>query len=321
LKLTIYSGIFMLSVVFMLTFSLYFNEVKSLNWLFSSILSVSLFYYLFCTRDSKNFKYLKFIIFIFLVIYTYLFDMVNFLGHLRLNSMATHLSLGITFLLLIPYLKSERLLPNIHFLLLAIFFNILTERRILVFAIVCALMLSVIPKKIYRMAVYMTPPLVILLVVSLGFYFYNERLFGLRDISWYWLIFQDFSYFDNNIIEIKLNNYGKSSISDLNTLLEKNAHSMFLGSFMRFGYVGFFLSFLFWAYFMSIVLNNRYHPSIFKMNLFIAFISLAAIFNGRSIFSVDPYTISIILISYVYIKIIPNRDLSSNYYEHSKSIL
>lgn len=321
MKLSIHSGIFMLLVVFLLTFSFYLNEVKSLSWLISSILSVSLFYYLFSTRDSKNFKHLKFIIIIFLVVYTYLFDLVSFLDNFRLASMSTHLSLGITFLLLIPYFKSERLLSNIHFLLLAVYFNILTEQRVLVCAIVLALILSVIPKKIYRMAVYMTPLVVIFTVISLGFYFYNERLFGLRDVSWYLLIFQDLAYFDDNIIELKLNNYGRNSISDLGTLLEKNTHSMFLGSLMRFGYVGFFLSFLFWAYFMSIVLNNRYHPSIFKVNLFIAFISLAAIFNGRSIFSVDPYTVSIILISYVYIKIIPNRDLSSNYYEHSKSIL
>lgn len=318
MKLSIYSGVFTLLVAFLLTLLLYFNEVKSLNWMISSILSVSLFYYLFSTRGLKN---LKFIVIVILVAYTYLFDLFNFLNHLKLGSMSTHLSLGITFLLLTPYLKSEMLLSNIYFLMLAIYFNILTEQRVLVFAIVYALILSIIPKKIHRMVVYIGPFLAVFLVIYLGFYFQNERLFGLRDISWYLLIFQDSSYFDYSIIELKLSNYGQNSISDLHTLLEKNAHSMFVGSLIRFGYVGFFLSFLFWAYFMRIILNNRYHFSTFKMNLFIAFVSLAAIFNGRSIFSVDPYTTSIILISYIYLKIISNRALSGNCYKHGKSDL
>lgn len=267
------------------------------TWIFSSLLFVYLYWFVFYANGVGDIR--LFVIFV-LFLYVSVNDIGLFLGHLLITSISTHLIFFITFIFLMLFLFSRSWVVSLPSLAIGIYFNTVAEQRVLLTSLIASLLIYILPRKSHKIVLYFMPLATIFLVILLGFLFFNERLFGLRDISWSMILISD-SFFSEDVLSLKLKNYNMDNIDDIDFLFFSNPHSMFVGSYVRFGYVGFLFSFIYWFHIVQMIFNESVSRPYFKTVLFISYLSFTATFNGRSFFSVDPYSVMFILVLYVYV--------------------
>lgn len=273
-------------------------ESMRISWIFSMILSLTIFFYLFYTKGENNLKILVVTILFFYSNLTYIDQLIL----LPLKDVAGHLGSIITALILFFSFKIKKKFYSLSILLFAIYVNLLFQQKILIAALIIAIFLQVFNKKTIKYFFYALPVLGIPFVIFIGFYFFNHRLFNLRDVFWLMHLVGDINTLvDPYILEIKLKTFQKNSLDEIDYYINFHPHSMFIGSFQRFHYLGLLMSFIFWSIYSQIMIERILNISKFQRNLLVAFITMIAIFQGRSFFSVDNYTINIFIISYIFL--------------------
>jgi hypothetical protein len=288
--------IFFLFIITLLIYSFIFVNEISINWILSSTLSLLTFVYLFYFKDDSY----KLIFILFLILYTFQ-TIPNSLFNYQLKNV--YFANFITSIILIFSFSNKKKFISLLFLLIAILYNqYYAEQRVLLSATAIALVCQLLNKKITNLVFIIFPIIVIFLTISLGiFFFKDDRLFGLRDIYWFSVLIGDLNYYlSSEVLRSKLNAYNVVDLYQLYEIFKHNPHSMYIGSFIRFGFLGLLLSFIFWYLYYNLINKRIVNLSKFQKNLFISHILLYSIFSGKSFFSIDNHTISLFLITYLF---------------------
>lgn len=286
--------IFFFFIITLPIYSLIFINEISIKWILSSILSLLTFMYLFYFKDDNY----KLIFILFLILYTFETIPASLFSYQLKNAYFANF---ITSIILFFSFSNKKKFISLLFLLTAILYNQYADQRVLLSATAIALVCQFLNKKITNLVFIIFPIIIIFLVISIGIFFKDDRLFGLRDIYWFSILTGDLNYYlSSEVLKSKLNAYNVVDLNQLYEIFKYNPHSMYIGSFIRFGFLGLFSSFIFWYLYYNLMNKKIVNLSKFQKNLFISFILLYSIFSGKSFFSIDNHTISLFLITYLF---------------------